>query len=249
MTEQQKKFQTLQIAANVLKPLGKGSSSRDVLDALVNMIDAANLCIGDNLPPEVEIAQRLGISRAKVREALVAWQNMGIVTRNKKAGTRLAAEVTANAIQLPLSIKIEAESLLRTHAVRRPLEIEAVRYATRHITDAEIKITLSRMEDLIRVFEAGEDWRPADHLFHAALYDASRNPLFGQMIQQIQQAFYEIYQAPFGRPQLGQSSIPLHCDLANAIAVRDETKAAAIMEEILNLVEAEIHQFMEMTDA
>lgn len=249
VTGQQKKLQTLQIAAEVLQPLGKGSSSRDVLDALVNMIDAANLCIGDHLPPEVEIAQRLGISRAKVREALVAWQNMGIVTRNKKAGTRLAAEVTANAIQLPLSIKIEAESLLRTHAVRRPLEIEAVRYATRNITDDEARNTLSKMEDLMKVFEAGEDWRPADHRFHSTLYDASRNPLFGQMIQQIQQAFFEIYQVPFGRPQLGQSSIPLHCDLAYAVLARSETKAAAIMEEILNLVEAEIHQMMETTDA
>ncbi|MCV6546348.1 MAG: FCD domain-containing protein [Cohaesibacter sp.] len=248
MTEQQKKFQTLKSAADALKPLGKGSSSRDVLDALIHMIEAANLCIGDHLPPEVEIAQRLGISRAKVREALVAWQNMGIVTRNKKAGTRLAAEVTANAIHLPLSIKIEAESLLRTHAVRRPLEIEAVRYATRHITDDQASVSLSRMEDLMRVFEAGEDWRPADHRFHATLYEASRNPLFGQMIQQIQQAFYEIYQAPFGRPQLGQSSIPLHSDLAHAVVSRKENKAAAIMEEILNLVETEIHQIMEMSD-
>ena len=62
-----------------------------------------------------------------MREALIAWQNMGIVTRNKKAGTILAAEVSSNAIQIPLTLKLEAESLLRTHAVRRPLEIEAVK--------------------------------------------------------------------------------------------------------------------------
>ncbi|NVO58080.1 GntR family transcriptional regulator, partial [Rhodobacteraceae bacterium B1Z28] len=55
------------------------------------MIDAEGLKVGDRLPPEVEIARRLGIGRAKAREALTSWQSMGIVVRNKKAGTRLAA--------------------------------------------------------------------------------------------------------------------------------------------------------------
>ncbi|WP_275392747.1 GntR family transcriptional regulator [Aliiroseovarius sp. Z3] len=48
------------------------------------MIEAEGLKVGDRLPPEVEIARRLGIGRAKVREALTSWQNMGIVVRNKK---------------------------------------------------------------------------------------------------------------------------------------------------------------------
>ncbi|NVO58619.1 GntR family transcriptional regulator, partial [Rhodobacteraceae bacterium B1Z28] len=55
------------------------------------MIEAEGLRIGDRLPPEVAIARQLGIGRAKVREALTSWQSMGIVVRNKKAGTRLAA--------------------------------------------------------------------------------------------------------------------------------------------------------------
>ncbi|MEM9512495.1 MAG: GntR family transcriptional regulator, partial [Cyanobacteria bacterium P01_E01_bin.48] len=123
-------------AGNSLKELPSGSTSRDVLDALSAMIDAEGLKIGDRLPPEVEIARRLGIGRAKVREALTSWQNMGIVVRNKKAGTRLAAEVSINAIHLPLTLKLEAESLLRTHAVRRPLEIEAARLAALNCTEA-----------------------------------------------------------------------------------------------------------------
>ncbi|CAN0604801.1 unnamed protein product, partial [Ectocarpus sp. 12 AP-2014] len=111
----------------VLDVLPRGSTSRDVLEALSRMIEQEQLRIGDRLPPEIEIARQLGIGRAKVREAMTAWQNMGIITRNKKAGTRLAAEVISNAIHLPVTLKLEAESLLRTHAVRRPLELETVR--------------------------------------------------------------------------------------------------------------------------
>ncbi|NJO38460.1 MAG: FadR family transcriptional regulator [Rhizobiales bacterium] len=223
-------------AADQIEPLALGSSGRDVLDALSRMVERAGLGIGDRLPPEIELAERLGIGRAKVREALIAWQNMGIVTRNKKAGTILAAEVSTNAIQIPLTLKLEAESLLRTLAVRRPLEIEAVRLAARHGHARQGKVIMARAAALMASFEAGEDWRQADNLFHAAIHEASGNPLFSQLIRQIQRTFNEIYEAPFGEPALGSATIPMHPGLAEAVAAHDEARAAGIMTAILDRV-------------
>lgn len=231
-----------------LETLPSGSTSRDVLDALSRMIEANGLTIGDRLPPEIEIARRLGIGRAKVREALTAWQNMGLVVRNKKAGTRLAAEMSSNAIHLPLTLKLEAESLLRTHAVRRPLEIESARLASRNRTDQDCRIIAARVAELMASFEAGEDWRPADHRFHGAIQDASGNPLFGQLIRQIQAAFDQIYEAPFGQPHLGENTIPLHPELATAITAADETEAARVMSRIMDMVEVEIRKAIEAAD-
>lgn len=234
--------------SKALDLLEVSNSKRDVLDALSLMIERAGLGIGDRLPPEIEIAKKLGVGRAKVREALTAWQNMGIVTRNKKAGTRLAAEVASNSIHMPVTLKLEAESLLRTHSVRRPLEIECVRVAARNISPKQARVVLARCSELMRIYEAGEDWRDADGRFHGALQDASGNPLFGQLIQQIQQAFGEMYESPFGKPQLGQDTIPLHPALADAVVAKDENEAARIMSEILDMVEAEIHKVMETYD-
>lgn len=209
------------------------------------MIERAGLGIGDRLPPEVEIARKLNVGRSKVREALIAWQNMGIVTRNKKAGTRLAATVSSNDLHLPVTIKLEAESLLRTHAVRRPLEIESVRTAARNVTEQQGRVILARVTELLSVYEAGEDWRAADDRFHAAIHETSGNPLFEQLIRQIQDGFNSIYKAPFGQPQLGQSTIPLHLPLAQAIVAGDANLAAEIMETIMSMVEAEVRQVME----
>ncbi len=234
--------------AEALERLPAGSNSRDVLETLSQMIEQKGLKVGDRLPPEVEIAQRLGIGRAKVREALTAWQNMGIVVRNKKAGTRLAAEVFSNAIHLPVTLKLEAESLLRTHAVRRPLEIESVRLAARNGSDQHRRLIMVRAVELMASLEANEDWRPADYRFHAAIHAASGNPLFGQLIQQIQQAFKQVYETPFGQPHLGQASIPLHMPLAEATIAGNASEAVRITEEIMNIVEAEIHQVMERQD-
>lgn len=220
-----------------------------VIDAIIALIEREGLGIGDRLPPEVELAERLGVARSSIREALVSWQSMGIVTRNKGAGTTLSAEISSRSIHLPLTLKLEAESLIRTHAVRRPLEIEASRLAARNADEQDRKVILARMAELIAIYEAGEDWRPADHRFHAAIHDATGNPLFGQLIWQIHHAFHDIYDTPFGKAHLGVATIPLHRPLAEAIAAGDESRAAALTGEILDIVEVEVRREMEVDDA
>lgn len=221
-----------------------GSSSRNVLNALIELIENEGIGVGDRLPPEIELAQRLNVGRSTIREALKAWQSMGIVVRNKGAGTRLAAEVSANSIHMPLTLKLEGESLLRTHSVRRPLEIEAVRHAARNASEQQRRLILARMVELMAIYEAGEDWRAADYRFHGAIHEASGNPLFQQLIQQLQRAFHDIYEAPFGQPQLGAASIPMHRDLGEAIVAGNEDQAAAVAARIMDIVEAEVRHIM-----
>ena len=131
-----------------------------------------------------------------MREALRQWESLGIITRNKGGGTRIVAEVSTRSVHLPLTVQIEADSLQRMLAVRRPLEIEAVRIATRVADDAARRRIMLRMLELMEVYEAGEDWRPADRLFHAAIHDATGNPLFAKVIHQIHRAFHDLYDAP-----------------------------------------------------
>jgi DNA-binding FadR family transcriptional regulator len=213
-------------------------SGRDVVDDLVALVGERGLGPGDRLPPELELARTLGVGRSKLRETLIAWQRMGIVSRNKGAGTILAAPVGGRTLALPLSVTLEMESLLRTLAVRRPLEVEAVRLAARSATPAMRERITARMLDLMAVYDGGEDWRHADHAFHAAIHDATGNPLFGQLIGQLQRAFIEVYQAPFGMPQLGSQTIPLHRNLAEAVIAGDEEGGVALVTRILDETEA-----------
>lgn len=220
-------------------------TGRDVMDTLAELVEVAGLKVGDRLPPEVELARKLGVSRSKVREALTSWQKMGIVTRNKGAGTVLSAEVSRDAVHMPLTLKIEAESLLRTHAVRRPLEIEAAKLAARNASAQQRREIVARMTELLAVYEAREDWRGSDHRFHHAIHEASGNPLFGQFIEQIQRAFDSVYPAPLGKPQLGESTIPMHRPLAESIAAGDEEEAGRVMGEILDIVAEDVAREME----
>lgn len=216
----------------------------EVIDALIEMIEAAGLNVGDQLPPENELAKRLGVGRSTIREAMKSWQSMGIVTRNKGAGTILATEISSNSIHVPLTLKLEAESLLRTHSVRRPLEIEAARLGALNATDADRGMIAKRASELQAVYNAGDDWRDADARFHAAIHTATGNPLFGQLISQLQHAFHDIYQAPFGDAYLGESSIPVHQELSKAVIDGQADEAVEIMREIAEYVEVEVKAYI-----
>jgi GntR family transcriptional repressor for pyruvate dehydrogenase complex len=214
----------------------RGEGPRDVPRALIALIEAEGLEVGDRLPPELDLVRRLGFGRSTIRETLKTWESMGVVSRNKGAGTRLTAEISHNTLRVALSIKHEADSLLRMLQVRRPLEVEAVRIATRKATPEQRRLINARAAELMAVYEAGEDWRPADHRFHAAIHEATGNPLFPQFIEQIQKAFHDIYDAPFGKPHLGQDTIPLHRPLADAIVAGDEDTAADLTARIIDMV-------------
>ncbi len=207
---------------------------REVLRLLAGLVEDEGLGVGDRLPPEVEMARRFGLGRSTVREALRQWETLGIIARNKGAGTRIVAEISTRSLHLPLTVQIEADSLQRMLAVRRPLEIEAVRIAARSATDKARKLIALRLGELLAVHAAGQDWRPADYRFHEAIHEATGNPLFAKVINQIHRGFHDIYEAPFNQPQLGHATIPLHRDLAEAIIAGDAPRAVAVMEKILD---------------
>ncbi|MAQ82213.1 FadR/GntR family transcriptional regulator [Psychromarinibacter halotolerans] len=228
--------------------LGSGKP-REVLDAVAEMIVARGIGVGDRLPPEIELARELGVGRSTVREALRSWQSMGIVTRNKGAGTVLRAPISAQSMQFPLSISLEAQSLMRTLEVRRPLEVDSARLAAVRADERQRHEIMTRMYELMDALDSGADWRPQDHAFHAAIHEATGNPLYKQLVDQLQHAFHAVYEAPFGEPQLGTDSIPLHRPLAEAIRDGDPDGAARIMNDILDLVEKATQSKIGDTDA
>ncbi|NRA88377.1 MAG: FadR family transcriptional regulator [Rhizobiales bacterium] len=212
----------------------------EVIDALIAMIEQAGLKVGDRLPTENELAKQLEVGRSTIREALKAWQGMGIITRNKGAGTILEAEIFSNSVFVPISLRLEAESLLRTHSVRGVLEIEASKLAAANANDEQRKLIAAKFDILIDEFEKGNDWRAADAEFHTAINDASDNPLFGQMINQLHDVFHNIYEEPFGQAKLGQASIPLHRALSEAVVKGDVDGAGRAMQAIVDLVQTEV---------
>ncbi len=211
-----------------------------VLDALAEMIERAGLGVGDRIPPEISLAERLGVGRTTIREALNRWEGLGIIRRRRGAGTFLVARVPSSRGLVPTMIRLEGEALLRLIEVRRALESEVVRKATLNANAAQ-RAEISRLCDiLIREVDARRPWRKSDATFHGAIYDASGNPMFGQILSRLDHALERSAESPFGRDGFGIASFPPHRTLADAILAGDADAAVATINHILDIVEGEI---------
>src|SRR3569623_923490 len=215
-----------------------------VLDALAEMIDRAGLGVGDRLPPDITRAARLGVGRSTIREALNRWEGLGLIRRKRGAGTFLVARVSTSLGLVSSMVRLEGEALLRLFEVRRVLENEVVQLAARNATPRQ-RAEISRLCDALLVeVNAGRPWRAADGAFHMAYQDASGNPMFGQILFQLDHALERSVESPFGRDEFGLASFPPHRELADAIVARDPVAAAKAINRILDSVEGEIREII-----
>jgi len=231
-------------ALSYLEPLERRTRGVAVLDALADMIERAGLNVGDRLPPEVSLAATLGVGRSTIREALNRWEGLGIIRRRRGDGTYLAARVQTSRGLVPTMIRLEGEALIRLIEVRRALENDVVRKATINATPAQ-RAEISRLCDiLIADVDAGRNWQAADGAFHGAIYEASGNPMFGQILRRLDEALERSAESPFGGAGFGLASFPAHRILADAIVAGDPDAAVRELHHMLDIVEAEVRDII-----
>ena len=232
-------------ALSYLEPLETRTRGVAVLDALADMVERSGLTIGDRLPPEISLAATLGVGRSTIREALNRWEGLGIIKRRRGDGTYLSARVQTSRGLVPTMVRLEGEALLRLMEIRRTLENDVVRKATINAT-AEQRRQISELCDVLLIeVNAGRPWRKADHAFHGAIYDASGNPMYGQLLVNLDHALERGGTSPFAADAFGLDSFPIHRDLADAIAASDPELAVKVINELLDIVEAEVRAIID----
>jgi GntR family transcriptional repressor for pyruvate dehydrogenase complex len=214
-------------ALSYLEPLENRTRNVAVLDALAEMVERAGLKIGDRLPPEISLAASLGVGRSTIREALNRW------------------EVQTSRSLVPTLVRLEGEALLRLLEIRRTLENDVVRKATEKATPRQ-REDISRLCDILLAdVNSGRPWRKADHAFHGAIYDASGNPMYGQILTNLDHALERGDASPFNRDAFGLDSFPHHRDLADAIVAEDVALAVAAISRIIDTVEVEVRAIID----
>lgn len=231
-----------------LEPLETPARGVAVIDALAAMINRARLDVGDRLPPEVAMATTLGVGRSTIREALNRWEGLGIIRRRRGDGTYLTAKVQSSGGPVPTMIRMEGEALLRLLEVRRALETAIVRAAALKATQAQREEISRLYEALVVVVERGDTYISADAAFHAAISDATGNPMFGQILTRLNDALERSQNSPFSRSGFGLRSLPHHRTLSDAINRADVDSAAAAIMAIIDSVEEEIRQIIAPTN-
>ena len=227
-------------ALHYLEPIQTPTRGVQVLDAMAEMVERAGLGVGDRLPPEVAIASALGVGRSTIREALNRWEGLGLIRRRRGDGTYLTAKIRTSQGPLPTMMQLEGEAILRLLDMRRVIESGTVRRAAANATLSQRREIGRLCVALLTIVEAGQPYRAADMAFHAAICDATGNPMFGHLLQRMDEALERSAESPFSVPGFGLASFPPHRDLSDAIVAGNPDAAEAALHRIIDLVDAEI---------
>jgi GntR family transcriptional regulator, transcriptional repressor for pyruvate dehydrogenase complex len=225
-----------------LARLPPANRTRAAIDIVADYIAQAGLKPSERLPTEHELMGALGIGRSTVREVMRHFQALGVVETRRGSGSFLRRSISAATVHLPLSFDPGPmrDGLLRTLDVRRGLEVEASMLAAVRAEAADIETMRATLEEMERVhLEKGTAGRE-DLAFHLSIYDATRNPLFGQLLEQMREAFELFFEKPFDRPDFARRSFPFHRELFDAIRAGDPAGAREKTLQILAIVEEDI---------
>ena len=182
-------------------------------EQIVQQIEASvlngSLKPGDQLPAERELAQRLGVSRTAVREAVKALREKGLVEAYSGRGTFVTDGTSQAARQsFDLMVKIgQQEGSPHLAELRLILEPGIAALAAERVKDED----LAAMRDAVAVMDRSqkdpEAYIEADLDFHLALAEAVANPLILSLIDSIvgllRQQRIKIFNVE-GGPQRGQ---------------------------------------------
>lgn len=191
---------------------------RDAYDLLVEAIDQGAFRPGERLV-ESELAERFGVSRTPIREALQRLQTQGVVARD---GRSLVVSA------------LDHDQLGELYAVRAELEGLAARLAAQHAAPEEVRV----LWELIRRDRERVD-RPdllaqANKRFHRQIHLASHNRYLIQQLDMVHRSMALVANTSLSAPGRGRESVEEHEAIAHAIGARDGDGADAAIRAHLS---------------
>jgi GntR family transcriptional repressor for pyruvate dehydrogenase complex len=224
------------------EPVYKVVRTSRLYEQIVQQIEESilkgTLKTGDQLPAERDLAQRFGVSRTAVREAVKALREKGLVEAYSGRGTFIT-DGTSQAVRQSLDLMVKigqpegSQYLAELRAILEP-EIAALAAARAQESD------MSTMREAVAVMDrAGRDpdaYIEADLDFHLSLAEAAANPLILSLIDSIVGLLREQRMKIFkveGGPERGQFH---HKRILEAMEQRDPEKARDAMRAHLDQV-------------
>jgi len=224
------------------KPTYRVVKTSRLYEQIVQQVEASilkgQLKPGDQLPAERDLAQRFGVSRTAVREAVKTLREKGLVEAYSGRGT-FVTNGTSQAIRQSLDLMIrinQQEGSANLAELRLVLEPEIAGLAATRIEE-QLLITMREAVAIMdRNLRDPEAYVEADLDFHLALAEAAGNPLILSLLDSIVGLLREQRSRIFdvdGGPERGQFH---HKCILATIEKRDPDAARAAMRAHLQQV-------------
>ncbi len=206
--------------------------SADIASILRRDINKGVLASKDRLPAERSLADKYGVARGTVREALHRLAEEGLVEIRAGSGTYVTQN-TADAIN-PI---IETATPLELIDTRFALEPHICRLAVLHARETDIDEAENLLDQMEQCVGDPEQFSNLDSAFHALLVQSTRNQLLQWIVSQINSVRNREQWLHMRRVILNRATITQynkqHREIVDALRARDPESAAMAMKDHL----------------
>ncbi|MDH3263459.1 MAG: GntR family transcriptional regulator [Paracoccaceae bacterium] len=185
------------------------TAQKDAYSLILEAIDSGIYRPGDRLV-ESELAERFGVSRTPVREALQRLETQSMLTRDGRS--LIVASLDHNA-------------LAELYVVRTELEGLAARLAAQHATLEEISVLGEMVEEDRALLGDPEALSRANRRFHKQIHLASHNRFLVQQLDLVHRHMALLATTSLAVEGRGERALAEHGAIVDAIAARDGQRA------------------------
>ncbi|MFM2349866.1 MAG: hypothetical protein RIR04_832 [Pseudomonadota bacterium] len=189
--------------------------AKDAYTLILEAIEAGVYKPGDRLV-ESDLADRFGVSRTPVREALQRMETQSMLTRDGRS---------------LIVASLDHNQLAELYAVRTELEGLAARLAARHATDEEVRVLKSMVaEDKALLGGDPRALSRANKRFHKQIHLASHNRFLVQQLDLVHRSMALMTNTSFAAEGRDAPALAEHDEIVAAIEAQDGDAAYAALK-------------------
>lgn len=212
-------------------PIVRESVAEMVARRILDMVSARALKPGDQLPPERDLAESLGVSRPSVREAIRGLAILGVVKSRQGGGayiTSLDAESLLGPLQFFLSL--EDVNIRELYDARSLIESDVARRAAVNMSEAQLEALEAILAAQKETLGDAGAFRLSDFAFHEAIWEGCGNAFLKRIGESLNVLGLEFRKRASETTGVLAQSYEDHRRLVAALRARDADAAAQAAE-------------------
>jgi GntR family transcriptional regulator, transcriptional repressor for pyruvate dehydrogenase complex len=224
-----------------IKSIEFESPTDKIIQQLKQLITTGQLKPGDRLPAERVLAEKLGVGRSYVREAIRKLEFFGLLKTSPQSGTYVSG-YSIKMIEGVLTdiINFNKDDFSALIEARYYMEINAARLAAMRRTEEDLALLRSAVADYDNKVNSKQDAVQEDMFIHLRIANATKNSVFESMLLMLlPDIIRNIIENKVCGDDRGVRAIEEHHEILQAIADQDAdaagTAMAAHLDDILRI--------------
>lgn len=230
-------------------------ASRHLLvDEIVNQffesLSNEELTAGQKVASERDLAERFGVSRPVVREAIKTLRARGVVEVRPGNGTFIVDNVAEALTRWNVSnIKVGSNPVLQVFELREAMEPYMAQTAALRRNEENLRCIYSAVEKMQQMIRTGgsfefEAFAAADRQFHLSVAQATQNPSMAEVLESVSSTLAEGMRLSGIFDVAWYKACEFHTRIAEAIEKRDPDLAGHEMNKHLSDVREDLNRAM-----